>query len=865
MRLRSFEPYHPTSLHLVAIVAGPDDLDALKSLVGALPTGAGLSLLVVPPGDAAGLEFSSESLAEATAMVATVPENGMPLLGDRIYVLPYRAKVGIVQGTLSIESPPPVASSISPVDHFLVSFAAETGASGIAVILADSMAEGFNGLRSISTAGGKVLRHTGVSSLADLVHQVLAPEDIPSAIVSHFQASEYRQELPDQRETVLDKVMNLLIRHRGVNFSGIKRTALMRHLQARMRLLRIKNSSGYVELLRQSPEEIAALMADLQIDVTDFFRDPEAWRRLESDAIAPLIDQKRQGDPIRAWVPGCATGQDAYGLAMLLLARLDRCGKRNPVQIFATDSHEEALPIARVGRFAASIEKHIPPELLRSFFLPKDADGRYRAVDRLREVIVFGLHDVLSDPPFARLDLVVCRNLLSHLEPGKHQQVMAVIESTMNPGGILFLNSKDADLSEQPSSPFTAVARKWRIYRRNEPEIRELRQMPGGLAASPDGGEGEAAEARRVPEVTQLVQQLLLDEYTTPAVLVTERHEALYFCGPTDRFLSQPRGTPTKDILQLAREGLRGRLREALEKAAVSGLAVVEEALQVKPEGDVHPVRLTVRPLTGLRFPERLFLVVFEAVPVVAAVSMPELTDQERQLMGQMEMEYRVAAAELQIALQNLESVNQDLSISNQELMSVNEELEASREDLESLRQELQSRNRALALANGQLQDHLEKLQFAENETRTALTCAQFLAISLDHDLRLRWLSPAVIRLIPAAPADLGRPLSDLAPSPAAEGLMDDVQAALSSDRQVERHLQLSPGAVYLRRVIPFKAGPDARAGMVVTFMDVSFGNSRAKTGLNDKPNSSADAGYERHQLPPQAPSRKGRRASRSG
>lgn len=835
---------------IVGLGASAGGFEALRAFFLAMPPYGGIAFVVIQHIDPTHKSLTAGLLSKITAMQVVEAEENMRVEPNHVYILPANVFLSIGEGILHRETPPEPLHPHLPINHFFTSLGQSQRQKAIAVILSGAGADGSQGIQSIASNGGLVLAQDPDEAQFDgmiraaiatgLVQQVLPVEDMPETILG-YASHPYTWDgaNPPIKGELLDEVLNLLLARHGINFSVYKRTTLLRRIQRRMGLHRLKHPAGYVELLRRSPEEVDALFKDIQIGVTGFFRDPGAWRKLETEAIAPLIENKRNGEAIRVWVAGCATGQEAYSLAMLLLDHLSRAGKRCPMQVFATDTNEEALQVARLGLYPEAIEKQVPPECLARFFLPKDGEANYRLNNTVRDVVVFGQHNLFSDPPFSRLDLVTCRNLLIYLEPQIQQQTIGLFHSVLCPGGYLFLGS--AETVGQREDWFKPLSKKWRIYRQVATGRREALALPfNPKDARPNIlGHGGVLAVPRMTEAAHLAQQMLLDEFTSPAVLVNLKNEALYFCGPTERFLIQPRGAPTQDILALAREGLRSRLRGALEEAGVSGLTVMAGDARVKRDGVFHLVRLTIRPLASSRFPERLLLVVFEDLPPaspLAPASVPGA--EENTLVWRLEEELRATEADLQSTIQRLESANEDLSISHEEVVSINEELQSSNEELESSKEELQSLNEELGTLNQQLHGKVLELETSNNDLKNLLASSEFATLCLDHECRIKWFTPALTEIMHVIPSDLGRPISHLAvgqAGQAGQGLLDEAQAVLQSFQSNQRELQMENQRWYLRRLLPYRSDEGHIEGVIVTFTDVSESKHMAAQAIEAK------------------------------
>jgi two-component system CheB/CheR fusion protein len=832
---------------VVGIGASAGGLESLKLFFTAMPSDSGLAFVVIQHLDPTHKSLTAELLSRFTQMRVGEAEEGMRVEPDHVYTLPPKVFLSIDNGVLHLESPPDPRHSRLPIDHFFNSLGQDQREKAIAVILSGSGSDGSQGIQSIAANGGIVLAQDPLTAQFDnmilaaistgLVWQTLPVEDMPTSLIGYAaHPGALGGTNPLSGEEALEAVNNIILARHGCNFADYKRSTLARRIQRRMGLHGLMQINDYVELLRRSQEEADALFKDMQIGVTEFFRDPEAWRKLETEAIAPLVESKRNGEAIRAWVAGCATGQEAYSLAMLLLDQLSRIGKCCPVQVFGTDTNEDALQAARAGSYPEAIEKQVPPELLARFFLPKDGEGCYLLTHEVRDAVVFGRHNLFSDPPFSRLDIITCRNLLIYLEPPIQQKAIGLFHFVLRPGGYLFLGS--AETAGQREDLFKPIVKKWRIYRqiavgRKEkptllpnPEIARLNvQWYGGTRGVP-----------RMSEAARLAQQMLLDEFTAPAVLVNQKNEVLYFCGSTEKFLSRPHGVPTQDILVLAREGLRSRLRNALVEAADSGLTVLVDDAKVKHEGVFHPVMLTVKPVASARLPEQLLLVVFEDRPSPSSTLMAGTGEgEESALVRRLEEELRVTEADLQSTIQRLEISNEELSISNEEVVSINEELQSSNEELETSMEELQSLNEELSTVNHQLQAKVTELEATNNDMKNLLVSSEFATLCLDHELRIKWFTPALAGILNILPIDVGRPIGHLATGNAGQGLFNEAEAVLQSFQPKQKELQVEDRRWFIRRLLPYHSDAGRVEGVIATFTDISESKRMAAMSIEAK------------------------------
>jgi two-component system CheB/CheR fusion protein len=685
---------------------------------------------------------------------------------------------------------------------------------------------------------------------AGLADFVLRAGEMPEVLLGYARHPYARGERPAQQgqraeRLAYNEIVSILRARTRRDFSGYKRPTVLRRIQRRMGLNQLTDIGEYARTLRQSPGEAAALADDLFIHVTGFFRDAAAWEALRTQVIRPLIKSREPDASVRAWVTACSSGEEAYTLAILLMEEALAEGKPLDVKVFATDMAERSLNMARSGIYPLGIEGEVPPERLDRFFERQETG--YRIKKELRERVVFAPQNVLQDPPFSRLDVVTCRNLLIYLEPSMQERVLKLLHFGLREGGALFLGTSEtvAGLSEL----YEAVDKKWRIYRRvgsSRPGT-VVFPLPARLVPPSLAGEGEhgseaaaaaeaeagalalglgAAAALGMPRVSvaHATQRALLDRYTPASVVIDREHRVVYFHGKTDRFLTQPSGEPTRDLLELAREDFRGALRQALQKAVGDNVpASARDGWMETAAGRVR-VEVQVAPL-DVRAAPGYFLVSFieHADPPPAAapkVGSPSMAHETARVA--LESDLRKVREELQSTIEELQTSNEELKASNEEVTSVNEELQSANEELETGKEELQSLNEELTTVNTQLQHKADELEQTTNDLSSLLTSTDIAVLFLDTRFCIRRYTPAVTDLVEMRPSDLGRPLSDLALKFDDPRLAADARTVLDKLVPAEREVVSRSGRWYVRRILPYRTADRRIDGVVITFLDIS-------------------------------------------
>lgn len=828
---RSARAAHGSPTQIVAIGASAGGFEEIRTLLRGIPPNSGIAFVIILHLGPTRESLAAQLFGKETVMPVAEARTGMQVEANHVYVIPPNHELSIARGVLRVIQRKRREIMHLPIDRFFSELALDQRERAIGVILSGAGSDGAIGARAITAEGGIVLVQTPESAHFDSMPRsaiataspshVVAVAEMPKILVAY--ANGLRADITrslEQEPTALGPVLEHLHGRFGCSFSGYKQGTLQRRVHRRMRLTGETTIKRYTARVKKNPAEGAALFKDLLIGVTEFFRNAEAWQTLRSDVIAPLIEAKSNREPIRVWVPGCSTGEEAYSLGVLLLDALTAAGKVCPLRIFGTDVNEDALEVAREGLYPAGIAAQVSPKHLHRYFHEGVEEHHFRVVKELREVMTFGVQNLLTDPPFSHLDLISCRNLLIYLEPSMQEKLITLFHFALRPGGYLFLGS--AETVGARSDLFNPISRQWRIYRHVAGAARTpsfpIHAREVRIPASPHA---QRLAVSRAADASTLVQRLLLDRFTPAAVLVNSRFEALYFCGQTEGFLSRPRGVPTQDVLALAREGLRSRLRSALRDAMSTHATVVVTDARIRRGAALNQVKLTVTPVGGADESNPLLLVVFEEMArAPAAVESKDVTGP---LVRQLEEELKATKDDLQNTIERLGASNEDLRAANEEVVSTNEELQSINEELESSKEELQSLNEELNTSNQQLQGKLVELERANSDIRNLLSSSEIATLFLDRDLSIKWFTPATRALFNVLPSDVGRPLSDLASATrACVALVMDARAVLRKLKPVHRELTIGGGRCLLRRIVPYRNEEHRVDGVVVTLTDIT-------------------------------------------
>ena len=592
---------------------------------------------------------------------------------------------------------------------------------------------------------------------------------------------------------------------------------LISHIRHRMALHALHALPDYVRMLDSDPGEAEALFKVLLIGVSVFFRDPEAWEVLDTDVLAPMIEAAVAGKAIRVWVPACSTGEEAYSVAILILDALRRAKKHCPLQVFATDINDAALQYGRRGIYPDEIKDHVAAAYLARYFVPCNPDGRYQLRTEVRDCVVFGVQNVISDPPISRVDLICCRNLLIYLDDSTRQALFSSFDFALNPGGHLFLGC--AETPGRHTDLFVPVSRKWRIYRHRD----RCKTSGVPMPTKPDSWSVTVPDARpsasRDDDVASLTRRLLQAHFPPTAVLVSTSFETCYFCGPTEHFLQMPRGAPTLDLLAQAREGLRSRLGCALRQALKQGTTVTVDDARIRDAHGYRQVRFSVVPVAEPDGGDcRYLLVVFENAGNPPA-SGKKTGDP---LVKQLEDELRATRDDLQSVIEQLTTSNHELLVSNEEVAAMNAELQSANEELEISRDGLKSLNETLNATNRTLQEKVTELQTSNADISNLLASSEIATICLDHAFRIKWLTPGMEAVGNIIATDVGRPITDFSTDGLGTGIVEEAKQVLKTLQPVQTEFRSRDEHWYLRRIIPYRTESHHVEGVVMTYSDVT-------------------------------------------
>lgn len=833
---------------IVGIGASAGGLAAFEAFFSAVSTDTdlGMAFVLIQHLSPDHKSLLSDIIRHYTRMEVFEVENGMPVQPNCIYIIPPNHDMAILNGTFQLLEPSLPHGQRLPIDFFFHSLAQDQHKHAIAIILSGTGSDGSKGIASIKADGGIVMaqdldscEYDGMPKSAidtGLVDYVLPPaqmlKQLSTSIKQPVKHSAKHLSAHASKENDLHKVFVLLRDQTGHDFSQYKPSTIHRRIERRMAIGHIDSLQDYAKHLQQTPSEIDALFNDLLIGVTNFFRDPEAFAFLKEHIIPKMLSLKPSGSTIRVWTTGCSTGEEAYSIAILLKECMEEMKQNFAVQIFATDIDPKAIVIARAGAYPRDISGHVSEERLARFFTPLGDGSGYRIHKNIRDMLVFSEQNMIKDPPFSRLDLLSCRNLLIYMDAELQKKLIPLFHYALAPEGILFLGSSES--IGEFSDLFATLDQQSKLYQRKETDhsykytIRSSKRLsPSANVRTPLPKVAEKNTHPAKLPLRELTEQTLLQQCALTGILVTNQGDILYLHGHTGMYLELPPGEVLlNNILKMAREGLRRELTTALHKATVSKQVVRATNLRIKMIDRISTVNITVHPLLQ---PEEstLYLVIIEDVPLLAEAehSITTRNPSHNSDSHIEELKHELLAQEefLNAANAKLEISNEELKSFNEEMQSLNEELQSTNEELETSKEELQSVNEELSTVNAELQTKVADLSRSNNDMNNLLAGTGIGTIFVDHKLCILRFTPAVTQIIHLIPSDLGRPIGHIVSNLLGyDRLVADTQAVLDTLIPKEVEVQTAEKLWYILRIQPYRTLENVIEGAVISFVNIT-------------------------------------------
>ena len=827
------KPRNAIPFPIIGIGASAGGLETLNAFFSIMPADSDMAFVVIQHLSPQHKSIMASLLEKQTPMVVSQIEDGTTVEPNHVYLNPPGKNVAIFNRRLHLMEPVKSTSINLPIDFFFKSLSEDQSENAIGVILSGTASDGTLGVREINSRSGMVMvqepdtaKYDGMPKSAintGLVDFIVPVEKMPETLIQYVRHPFLEsldkiklKEPPIQNQ--IQKIFVLIRSATGHDFSHYKPSTIARRIERRLAVHQIKALSDYILYLQKNPAEIDVLFKNLLIGVTSFFRDPEAYDLLLKQALPALLSQKAPDTKIRLWVAGCSTGEEAYSLGMILFEVMDALKKTFDVQIFATDIDAAALNIARKGVYPENISADVSKERLKRFFIKEP--GTFKVSKPLRDMVVFSVQNVIKDPPFSRLDLVSCRNLMIYMDSVLQKKILPLFHYTLNPGGILFLGTSES-IGEHTDF-FEPINFKWKIFGRKK----GLSEMIPAYSTEVDYPARQRIESDKKGNppgesaIQEMAERAILDEYAPAGALINDKYEILHFVGKTDRFLAPPTGKPSFNILNMVRDDLKPPLTTALYKSVREKTNVFLKSIRVSYNGAFCVVDLSVK-----RMEPGLLLVIFEdKTPEKAAGEKAPAalrTKEQDAGMEHLEQELQSTREYLQATIEELETSNEELKSTNEELQSVNEELQSTNEELETSKEELQSTNEELSTVNAELQNRVEEFSKANDDMSNLLASTEIASVFLDTDLHIKRYTPAAAKIIHLIQTDVGRPLNDLKtcfPNVDLVGLGEKVLKDLNT---VEIEILSRDLTWYALKILPYRTTRNIIDGVVMTFVDI--------------------------------------------
>ncbi|MFM2005112.1 MAG: hypothetical protein RLZZ09_767, partial [Pseudomonadota bacterium] len=828
------EPLPRTLPRVVGIGASAGGLEALEHFLSHVPVASGLAFVVVQHLDPTHKGMLPELLQRVTPMKVRQAVNRMPIEPDAVYVIPPNKDLSLLHGKLHLLDPMAPRGLRLPIDFFLRSLAEDQQERAVGVILSGMGSDGTLGLQAIKEHAGLVLVQAPETAKFDgmprsaidvgLADIVAPAEELPARLMAHLQLAtrptfpgDAETKLPIKSRNALEQIIILLRERTGNDFSLYKRNTLYRRIERRMTLHKITTPADYVRFLRENPQELDLLFKELLIGVTRFFRDPDVWQKLRADILPAVLTRYPTGKDLRAWVPACSTGEEAYSLAILfreVLEKLKLAG-RFTLQIFATDLDNDAIHQARQGIYPANIAADVPPECLARYFSQEETGLRVRK--DIREMVIFAPQNVIMDPPFTKLDLVSCRNLLIYLAPELQARLLLLIHYALNPQGLLLLGNSESIGAQ--TDLFATLDAKAHVYRRLDmPAPQALADLPARVFPLMTAGREPIATTASAGmpglNLQAAADQFLLQQCAPPAVLINPEGDILYINGRTGKFLEPAAGKANWNIHAMAREGLRYELGMAIKQAqAQSPNPVSLQRVSIEQGPGHEAANVTVQAISQPDSLRGMLMVTFESV-TRAVKSRRSPGAAQRELMEQLEQ----CREQVQSLREDMQTKQEELSATIEELQSTNEELQSTNEELTTAKEEMQSLNEELQTINAELQSKLDDLSEVNNDMNNLLESTEIATVFLDGALNVRRFTTPCTRLFKLKAGDVGRPLSDIVTDLQYPELHQAAQDVLRTLAFREQEVTTLDGRWFRVRIMPYRTQTNVIDGVVITF-----------------------------------------------
>lgn len=828
---------------VVGIGASAGGFDALKKFFHNMPEDSGMAFVIVQHLDPSHESTMVDLISRYTPITVLQAQDGMKVEADHIYIIPPNRDMGMMNGNIQLMKPLEPHGLRLPINFFFNNLGKDQKENSVAIIFSGYGSDGTLGIKSIKAVAGMVMVQDPKTAESDsmpvsaiatgLVDFILPPEKMPEKLISYTASAQKTikkiRTPKEETERAMQKIFMLIRNRTGHDFSYYKENTVYRRINRRMNVHQIENILSYLRYLQENPHEIDILFKELLINVTNFFRDSDSFDSLKN-YLRKIMEQKSDVDKFRVWIPGCSTGEEVYSIAIIIHELLEESGKNIDVQIFGTDIDIDAIKSARSGTYPTTISTDVSSERLKKYFVKKD--NLYNIRNDIREMAVFAPHDVLKDPPFTKLDILSCRNLLIYLNTDAQQKALSNFNYSINNGGILFLGPSES--VGEFLDAFTVLDKKWKIFKcvKSTEFVRRFvnvhpipRNIPTAHLNS-DMGFENSKNVSNALNISTFVEKELLDIYVPPSAIITYFGEILYIHGRLGNYLEPAPGKAKLNILDMAREGLKFELNSAIQSAISKKSEVFLEGLQVKNNGGHVFVNLGVKPLDH-ETTNGLLIVSFEEIHIEEKTKenkiILDMSVKGDEKISELENELKLTKERLNATIEEIKSSNEELRSANEELQSMNEESQSTNEELETSKEELQSINEEMVTVNNELQMKIDELSQTQDDMNNLFNSTEIATIFLDNDLNIRKFTKAASRLIKMIESDVGRPISDIVSNLKYDKLIDDIKNVLDKLIYKEMELETDDGEWFQTRIMPYKTSNNVIDGVVITFNNITL------------------------------------------
>ncbi len=822
---------------IVGIGASAGGLEALEQFLGNVPENSGMAYVVVQHLDPTQKGMLPELLQRISKMKVFQVIDRMAVKSNCVYVIPPNKSMSILKGVLHLFKPMEARGLRLPIDFFLRSLADDRHERSIGLILSGMGSDGSMGLRAIKENNGIVMVQDPATAKFDsmprnaidsVVVDIVAPaNELPAKLIDflkHIPVVKSDLDIEIEDKSALEKIIILLRTYTGNDFSLYKKNTVYRRIERRMGVHKIDKITSYVHFLQENPKEVNILFKELMIGVTNFFRDTIVWEKLSETVIPNIIGNLQAGSILRAWVPGCSTGEEAYSLAIVFKEALEKINPHGgfPLQIFATDLDNEAIEIARKGIFPANIATYVSPDRLNRFFIKTD-DG-YRVNTEIREKVVFAKHNIIMHPPFTKIDILSCRNLLIYMDTELQKKLIGMFYYSINPEGIMVLGTSETLRTQ--SHLFTPMDAKLKIYKRSVTSlIPELFDFPASFSQTKPANIENQIPARSTLNIQTFADQLLLQHFSSAGVLVNENGDIIYISGRTGKFLEPAVGKANMNIFAMLRDGLRNEFPVAFRKAIIKKEAVVLRNIKVGTNGGTQTFNVNIQwinkpePLNGM------VMIIFTDVPEITDIKLRAkkgVKTLNSISQSELEKELQHAHDEIQNTLEEMLTSQEELKSTNEEFQSTNEELQSTNEELMTSKEEMQSLNEELQTVNAELQSKVDDFSRVNNDMKNLLNSTDIATLFLDKELNIRRYTIQATKIFKLIKSDIGRPFTDLVSDLIYPELAADALEVLRTLVFIQKQIPAKDGRWFSIRIMPYRTFDDRIDGLVITFINLS-------------------------------------------